>query len=277
VGPGPRVRGWAATFDGDEEADYRGRRPAPHAAVRLLRTRRSTPKEHDSWAWAPVSEAGSLLTAEMKRCGGSPLARRFTFSALVDRRPGSMTRGPGPPCQRLGRLARRARFSAASQGAGESSLKRDSPKCGSHSPHSSCPFAFELSALSCRRIRHGLARPSRVLPVQGGTQLGAPPARMGCADVRREDPCRRLSPRRSHRRGVRALCLQPPLRVGAVELVFLRAAAGGARPPTSALHAPLHPPGGHLCSPLGDVCGVVLLPPASGRKGVVQRPSGGGK
>jgi hypothetical protein len=52
---GPRVRGWVAAFGGDEEA----RRFAPRVAVRLLRTRRPMPKEYDSWAWAPVSEAGS--------------------------------------------------------------------------------------------------------------------------------------------------------------------------------------------------------------------------
>jgi hypothetical protein len=59
VGSGPRVRGWAAAFGGDKEAHYRRRWRAPHAAVRLLRTRRPTPKEYDSWAWAPVSEVGS--------------------------------------------------------------------------------------------------------------------------------------------------------------------------------------------------------------------------
>jgi hypothetical protein len=133
---------------------------------------------------------------------------------------------------------------------GESFLKRDSPECGIHSHHSLRPFALEFSALFCRRSRHGLARPSRVLPVRGGTQLGAQLARMGCAGVRRKDLCWRLSSRRSRRRGVRALRLQPPLRVGATDLVFLRAAAGGARPPTSALHAPLHPSGGHLRLPL---------------------------
>jgi hypothetical protein len=37
---------------------YRGRWRAPHMAVRLLRTRRPTPKEYDSWAWALVPEAG---------------------------------------------------------------------------------------------------------------------------------------------------------------------------------------------------------------------------
>jgi hypothetical protein len=131
----------------------------------------------------------------------------------------------------------------------------DSPECGSHSHHSLRPFAFELSALFCRCSRHGLAGPSRVLPVRGGTQLGAQPAQMGCGGVCWKDPCWCLSPWRSCRRGVRALCLQPPLRVGATDLVFLRAAAGGARPPTSALHAPLHPSGGHLRLPLRDVRG----------------------
>ena len=67
MGPGPRVRDWAVGFGGGEEAHYRRRWRAPHAAVRLLRTRRPTPKEHDSWAQAPVPEAGPLLSAEVKR------------------------------------------------------------------------------------------------------------------------------------------------------------------------------------------------------------------
>jgi hypothetical protein len=82
VGPGPRARDWAVGFGGGEEAHYRrrwcaphavdwsaafgrdeeahycGRWRAPHAAVRLLRTRRPTPKDHDSWAQALVPEAG---------------------------------------------------------------------------------------------------------------------------------------------------------------------------------------------------------------------------
>jgi hypothetical protein len=103
--------------------------------------------------------------------------------------------------------------------AGESFFKKGILECGSHSPHSQCPFALEFSTLFCRRSRHGLARPSRALP-----------ARMGCAGVQQKDLCRCLSPRRSRRRGVHALRLQPPLRVGTADLVFLRAAAGGARP-----------------------------------------------
>jgi hypothetical protein len=101
VGPGPRVRDWAVGFGRGEEAHYRGRRLAPHAAVRLLRTRRPTPKEYDSWARASVSEARPLLSAKMKRRDGSLLTWLFAFFALGDRRPRSMARGPGPPCQRL--------------------------------------------------------------------------------------------------------------------------------------------------------------------------------
>jgi hypothetical protein len=97
VGPGPRVRDWDVGFGGGEEAYYRGRWLAPLAAIRPLRTRRPTPKEHDSWARAPVSEAGPLLSAGMKRRGGSLLAWQFTFFAHEDRRPRSMTRGPRPP------------------------------------------------------------------------------------------------------------------------------------------------------------------------------------
>jgi hypothetical protein len=111
VGLGPRVRGWSAAFGGDEEAH----RFAPRMAVRLLRTRRPMPKEYDSWARALVSEAGPLLSEQMKRRGGSLLAWRFAFFAHGDRRPRRMTRGPGPPCQRLGHLgARWASFSVAS-------------------------------------------------------------------------------------------------------------------------------------------------------------------
>jgi hypothetical protein len=59
MGPDPRARGLVVGFVGGEEAHYRRRWFEPHAAVRLLRTRRPTPKEYDSWARAPVSEAGS--------------------------------------------------------------------------------------------------------------------------------------------------------------------------------------------------------------------------
>jgi predicted alpha/beta hydrolase family esterase len=53
VGLGPRARDWVVGFGGGEEVHYRGRWRAPHAAVRLLRTRRPTPEEYDSWARAP--------------------------------------------------------------------------------------------------------------------------------------------------------------------------------------------------------------------------------
>jgi hypothetical protein len=121
VGPGPRASDWAVGFGGGEEAHCCRRWRAPHAAVRLLRTRRPMPKEYDSWARAPAPEAGPLLLVEMKRHttagGGVLLTRRFAFSAHGGRRSKSMTHGPGPPCQRLGHLdARRARSSAALRG-----------------------------------------------------------------------------------------------------------------------------------------------------------------
>ena len=37
---------------------YHGQWRAPYAAVCLLRTRRPSSEEYDSWAWAPVPEAG---------------------------------------------------------------------------------------------------------------------------------------------------------------------------------------------------------------------------
>jgi hypothetical protein len=133
VGSGPHVRGWSAAFSGDEEA----RRFAPCVAVCLLRTRRPTPKEYDSWARAPVSEVVPLLSAEMKRRSISLLAWRFAFFAHGERRPRSMTRGPGPSFQGLDRLgARRVRYSAASRGvSGGVFLKKVFPECNSHSHH----------------------------------------------------------------------------------------------------------------------------------------------
>jgi hypothetical protein len=111
VGPGPCARDWAVGFGRGEEMHYRMRWCAPHAAVRLLRTRRPMPEEYGSWAWAPVSETGPLLLAEVKRRttvgGGVLLTRWFAFSAHGGRRPKSMARGPGPPCQRLVRCFRR--------------------------------------------------------------------------------------------------------------------------------------------------------------------------
>jgi hypothetical protein len=54
MGPGPHVKDWAVGFSGDEEA----RQFAPCVVVRLLRTRRPTPKEYDSWARAPCQRLG---------------------------------------------------------------------------------------------------------------------------------------------------------------------------------------------------------------------------
>jgi hypothetical protein len=135
------------------------------------------------------------------------------------------------------------------------SLKRDSPKRGSHPHRSQRPLAFKFSVLLCRRSHHGFARSSRAPPARGGTQLGARPTRMGCVGVHRKDLCRRLCPRQTHRWGVHALCLQPPQRSGAAESVFLRAVAGGAWPPTSTHYVLLHPSSDHHRLPPQDVRG----------------------
>jgi hypothetical protein len=150
-------------------AHYHRRWCAFHVVVRLPRTRRPTPKEHDSWARAPALEAGSPWHASGE-----------IFCGVSGRQWGNL------------------------------SLKRDSPEHGSHSHHSQRPFALEFSALFCRRSPHGFARPSRALLARGGTQLGAQPARMGCASIRRKDPCRCLPSRGSRRRRVCVLHLQPP-------------------------------------------------------------------
>jgi hypothetical protein len=180
-----------------------------------------------------------------------------------------MTCGPGPPCHRLGCLSvRRARFPVASRGAsGRAFLEKGfTPRAAvtlSHSLHLLRPFRLRAlraplplrSSAFCCRSRHGLASPSRVLPARGGTQLGAQPAWMERASVRRKDPCRRHSPLRSRHQGVRVLRLPHLLRVGDADLAFLPAAGGGAWPPTSAPHASLHPSGDHVRPSLRDVRG----------------------
>jgi hypothetical protein len=48
------------------------------AAVQLFCTQEPVPREDDSWAWAPVSETGLLVSAEVKRrttAGGGLLLR----------------------------------------------------------------------------------------------------------------------------------------------------------------------------------------------------------
>jgi hypothetical protein len=154
VGSGPRARGWGATFGGDEEAHYRERWRAPNTNVRLLRTRRPTPKEYDSWARAPAPEARSPWRASGE-----------IFCGVSGRQWGNL------------------------------SLKRDSLERGSHSHPLQRPFALDFSVLFCHRSHHGLARSSRAPLARGGTQLGAQPARMGCAGICQKDLCRRLSSR----------------------------------------------------------------------------------
>jgi hypothetical protein len=106
VVPGTRLRDWAVGFGGGEEAFYRRRWRAPHTAIRLLCTWRLTPEEYDSWARAPVLEAGLLLSTEVKRRttagGGVLFTRRFAFSTNGDQRTSCMTYGAGPPRHRLG-------------------------------------------------------------------------------------------------------------------------------------------------------------------------------
>jgi hypothetical protein len=72
------------------------------AAIRLLCTQEPAPKEDDSWARAPATETGLLVSVEVKRhttiAGGMLLMRWFAFSAHGGQCPRSMTHGPGPPC-----------------------------------------------------------------------------------------------------------------------------------------------------------------------------------
>jgi hypothetical protein len=104
VGPGPRGRDWAVGFNGGEEARYRRRWRAPCVMVRLLRTQELACQVHDMWAWAPMPKVGPLAVKVKRRTaadGGVLLTRWFAFFIHRGRRPRSLTRGPGPPCQRL--------------------------------------------------------------------------------------------------------------------------------------------------------------------------------
>jgi hypothetical protein len=227
------------------------------ATVRSFCTQKLSPKEYDSWARTPMSETRPLFSAEMKRRttsgGGSLLARRFAFFVLRDPHTSCMTCGPGPPCHRLDCFgARRARLPAVSRGAsGRVFLEKGfTPRVAvtlSHSPQPLRPFAFELSAPLCicapLLSTAVVAMASLVHPehFQSEEALNLVRNLLGWgADVHRKDPRRHLSPRRSHRWGVRALRLLPLLRVGAADFSFLPTAVGGARPPTSAPHTP-HP------------------------------------
>jgi hypothetical protein len=155
-GPGPPCRGWsAAGFGGGEEALFHKRWRAPHAAVRLLRTRRLTPEEYDSWAQAPVPEADPLLSAETERHNDSLLAWRFAFPTLGDQRTSCMTCGAGLPRHWLGTSVCTGgdfpwHFGART---GESAFKKGFilrvAVVPSLLPHSRCPFASELSMPLC--------------------------------------------------------------------------------------------------------------------------------
>jgi hypothetical protein len=137
---------------GDEEAHYRERRFAFRAcaAVFLLRTQELTPTEYDSWVRAPMSVTGPLFLVEMKRRttagGGSHLV---AVRLLSTRR----------PAHQLYDLWARAPMSEAGlhwcasgemDASGRVSLEKGFTARAavtlSHSLHSLCPFAFELSA-----------------------------------------------------------------------------------------------------------------------------------
>jgi hypothetical protein len=236
VGPGPHVRVWVVGFDGGEEAHYRRRWRTPHAA---------------DWS---AAFGGGEETHYRGRWHAPHLAVRLLRTwRPTPKEYDSWARPPVPETGSPWRTSGEVFCGASGRQWGNPSLKRDSPKRGSHSHQR--PFSLELSAFLCRRSRHGLARPSRAPPARGGTQLGAQPARMGCASVCQKDLCRCLSSRRPHRWRVCVLRLQTPQRVGAADPIFLHAAAGGAWPPASTRYALLHPSGGHHCLPPWDVRG----------------------
>jgi hypothetical protein len=244
-------------------------RVAAHSSCTL----KLTSKEYDSWARAPVSETGPLFSAEMERRttagDGLLFTWRFAFPALGYPHTSCMTCGPRPLCHRLGYFsARRARFPAASRGASgsvflEKGFTSRAVVTLSHSFQLLRPFAFEFSAPHCicapllsavvvavaLLVHPGRFQSELALNLVRNLLGWGAPAFAG--RIRRWH----FSPRRSRRRGVRALRLLPLLWVGAADLAFLPATAGEARPPTSAPHGPPHPLGGHFCPSVRDIRG----------------------
>jgi hypothetical protein len=160
---------------------------------------------------------------------------------------------------------------------GESFLKRDSPECGSHSHHSLRPFALEFSALFCRRSRHALLDPPECFQSEVALNLVCNLLGWG-VPVFVGTICVGASP-------------LGDLAVGEFALFVSNLPCGLALPISSFFVLLLEELGlqpQHLmphfilqaadCAYLREMfVGATLLPPAFGRKGVVQRPSGGGK
>jgi hypothetical protein len=82
--------------------------------------------------------------------------------------------------------------------------------------HSSHPFALKVSALRCRSC-HSLVSSSRALLDPSGRLTWRATCLDGARRPRWKDPHQRLPPRRSRRRGARALRF---LRDGAADLAF---------------------------------------------------------
>jgi hypothetical protein len=162
------------------------------------------------------------------------LVRRFAFFALDDQRACCMTCGAGPPCHRMDTpMCIGGDFSRLFEaGAGESAFKEGfiprvaampcfSPTRGALSPSSSlCPFAFKVSTL----CHHNLPWPCKF--------ISSMPRLSGCSTwcAAYLDGMRRRSaegfllvpssPVNLPPESSCSFCLQPPQRVGAVDLAF---------------------------------------------------------
>jgi hypothetical protein len=191
-------------------------------------------------------------------CGGSPSSR---FG------PACMTWGAWPPCHRMGTLVRiGGDFSRDASGheRGNLPLKKGfiprvasmscfSPTRGALSPSISLrPFAFKVSAL----CRHSLPWPCDFIP--SALRLSeCSKWYTACLDgMHRYLPGGPvLVSLLSVTSLPKSLCSQTPQRVGSIDPIFLRAAAGGAWPPVSTCGVLLHLLGGHHYLPPRDVRG----------------------
>jgi hypothetical protein len=223
----------------------------------------SCPSSRPTAAWLPHTAVWLCPACMGRPIGSGPeatweRARRFSPSAHGSQRPSYVTCGSGPLCQQLSRSGARCASGGFSKVCGEPFLEigffrvqwfcfRIFPNCSALLPPSlprlsafvlpsfpppwlpwPCWFAPIITRPRRRSTRCATCSDGARLRSPGGSGPALPHSASRC-------------------RGVCALRLLSLLQVGAADFAVLPSTAGGVRTSTSAPHAPLHPPGGHLC------------------------------